>query len=73
MEEGEFDVRGKIFLVTGGDKGLGLETTRYSCTLIVIFNDFACIIIIEYVKTRCIYSVLKLGFLPTNMRYFGQG
>ena len=26
--EGEFDVTGKTFLVTGGDKGLGLETIR---------------------------------------------
>ena len=26
--EGEFDVSGKVFLVTGGDKGLGLETVR---------------------------------------------
>lgn len=26
--EGEFDVRGRIFVVTGGDKGLGLETVR---------------------------------------------
>lgn len=52
MEEGEFDVRGKIFLVTGGDKGLGLETTRYWCILIVTFNDLVCTIkiIIEYVN-----------------------
>jgi len=28
MMEGEFDVRGKTFLITGGDKGLGLETVR---------------------------------------------
>jgi len=28
MEEGEFDVIGKTFLVTGGDKGLGQETVR---------------------------------------------
>ena len=28
VEEGEFDVVGKTFLVTGGDKGLGLETVR---------------------------------------------
>ena len=28
MIEGEFDVSGKRFLVTGGDKGLGLETVR---------------------------------------------
>ena len=26
--EGEFDVRGRIFVITGGDKGLGLETVR---------------------------------------------
>ena len=26
--EGEFDVRGRVFLITGGDKGLGLETVR---------------------------------------------
>ena len=26
--DGEFDVRGRIFVVTGGDKGLGLETVR---------------------------------------------
>ena len=28
VEEGEFDVVGKTFLVTGGDKGLGYETVR---------------------------------------------
>ena len=27
--DGEFDVQGKTFLITGGDKGLGLETVRY--------------------------------------------
>lgn len=26
--EGEFDIRGRIFVITGGDKGLGLETVR---------------------------------------------
>ena len=28
VEEGEFDLAGKTFLVTGGDKGLGFETVR---------------------------------------------
>ena len=28
VKEGEFDVAGKTFLVTGGDKGLGFETVR---------------------------------------------
>ena len=28
LREGEFDVVGKTFLVTGGDKGLGFETVR---------------------------------------------
>ena len=26
--DGEFDVRGRVFVITGGDKGLGLETVR---------------------------------------------
>ena len=26
--DGDFDVRGKVFVITGGDKGLGFETAK---------------------------------------------
>ena len=41
--EGEFDVRGKVFLITGGDKGLGYETVRcvYYCTIVQELVVFA--------------------------------
>ena len=37
--EGEFNVRGKRFLITGGNKGLGLETVRYKKNIQIIESD----------------------------------